>query len=55
MGEDLIPKTKYINVSGRKEHETILKDPAKCAELGIDRYYETMVYLKRWGRWLNER
>lgn len=41
-----------VNVRGREEHEAILKDPAKCAELGLDQYYEIMVYLKRWGDWL---
>jgi len=43
---------KWIDVRGREEHEAILKDPAKCEELGLDRYYEIMVYLKRWGSWL---
>jgi len=43
-----------INVKGREEHEKILKDEKKCKELGLDRYYEIMVYLKRWGSWLSE-
>lgn len=45
---------KTINVHGRKEHEAIVKDTKKCQELGLDRIYETMVYLKRWGSWLDE-
>jgi len=49
-----LPPIKYINVNGREEHEAILKDSVKCAELGVDQFYETMIYLKRWGGWLNE-
>lgn len=49
-----IPKTNWINVRGREEHEAILKDAAKCQELGLDQYFETMVYLRRWGGWLEE-
>lgn len=45
---------KYIDVKGRVEHEAILKDPEKCEELGLDIYYERMVYLKRWGGWLKD-
>lgn len=48
-----IPVT-YINVNGRKEHEAILKDANKCEELGLDQYYEIIVYLKRWGRWIKD-
>ena len=43
-----------INVNGREEHEAIIKDALKCKELGIDQLYETMVYLNRWGGWLND-
>jgi len=39
---------------GRKEHEAILKDAKKCEELGLDQYYETIVYLNRWGNWLDD-
>ena len=46
-------KTKWINVKGRVEHESILRDSAKMHELGLDPVYEKMVYLKRWGSWLN--
>jgi hypothetical protein len=58
--EDIDPspeqlKTNYINVNGRIEHEAILKNKEKCIELGLDIYFETMVYLKRWGGWLNEK
>ena len=49
-----IPETKWIDVNGREEHEAVIKDSAKCKELGIDQYFETMVYLKRWGGWLND-
>jgi len=45
--------TKWINVNGRKEHEALLKDSKKCEELGLDQYYEIMVYLRRWGSWLD--
>lgn len=45
--------TKWVNVKGREEHEAILKSPEKCKELGLDQYYEIMVYLKRWGNWLD--
>ena len=47
-----LPERKQINVRGRAEHEAILKDAAWCKELGLDQIYETMVYLKRWGDWL---
>lgn len=46
---------KFIEVKGRQEHESILNDPERCKELGIDLYYERMVYLKRWGSWLDEK
>jgi hypothetical protein len=46
-------ETKYINVKGREEHEAILKDSKKCEELGLDQYYEIIVYLNRWGSWLD--
>lgn len=52
---DDVTLTKWINVKGREEHEELLRDAEKCAELGLDQYYEVMVYLKRWGGWLNER
>jgi hypothetical protein len=45
---------KYINVNGREEHEALLRDEAKMLELGLDPIYEKIVYLKRWGGWLNE-
>lgn len=44
----------WINVNGREEHEAVIRDVAKCTELGLDQYFEIMVYLKRWGGWLNE-
>lgn len=46
-------ETKWINVNGRREHESILKNSEKCKELGLDQYYEIMVYLKRWGSWID--
>jgi len=49
-----LPEVKYVNVRGREEHEAVLKDADLCASLGLDRAYEVMVYLKRWGSWLNE-
>lgn len=49
-----LPFPTLINVKGRKEHESILKDPEKMKELGLDLYYETMVYLNRWGGWLRD-
>ena len=49
-----IPERKTINVYGRAEHEAIIRDAAWCKELGLDQYYEVMVYLKRWGGWLGE-
>lgn len=51
---DKLPETKYINVNGRKEHEDLIRNTEKCAEIGLDQYFEIMVYLKRWGGWLNE-
>lgn len=48
------PLTKWINVHGREEHEAVIKDAAKCKELGLDQMYEIMVYLKRWQGWLRD-
>ena len=48
-----LPERVVINVNGREEHEAVIKDGARCKELGIDQLYETMVYLNRWGGWLN--
>ena len=42
-----------INVKGREEHESWLRDPDRCKDHGIDIVYETMIYLKRWGGWLD--
>lgn len=53
----VVSKNAYLNtvdVNGREEHEAILKDPKKCDELGLDMHYEIMVYLKRWGSFLND-
>lgn len=44
----------YYDVNGRLEHEALLRDHAKCHELGIDIVYETLVYLRRWGGYLSE-
>ena len=49
-----LPERKVINVNGREEHEAILKDAAKCEELGLDQMFEVIIYLKRWGGWLND-
>lgn len=51
---DEVTLTTWINVNGREEHESILKDAQRCAELGLDQYYEVRMYLKRWGGWLHE-
>jgi hypothetical protein len=45
---------KYINVKGREEHEALLNDYPKMIELGLDPYYERIVYLNRWGGYLND-
>lgn len=45
---------KYVNVQGREEHEAMLRDHPKMISLGLDPYFETIVYLKRWGGWLND-
>ena len=49
-----MPPTKWINVRGREEHEAVIKDAAKCKELGLDQMYETIVYLNSWGGWLGD-
>ncbi len=53
MSSEEMIETKWINVKGREEHEAILRDSGKMWELGLDPAYEIMVYLKRWGSWLN--
>lgn len=47
-----IPR-RTVDVRGRVEHEALLKDPVKCAALGLDHTFEVLVYLKRWGGWLD--
>lgn len=44
----------WINVNGREEHEAMLKDHEKMISIGLDPYFETIVYLKRWGSWLKD-
>lgn len=44
-----LPEVKWVNVKGREEHEAMLKDFDRMMSLGLDPYFETMVYLKRWG------
>ena len=46
-------ETTWVNVKGREEHEAILRDTDKMWSLGLDPAYEKIVYLKRWGTWLN--
>lgn len=48
------PGRRSIDVKGRKEHEEWLKDPKKCKDAGLDHTYEVLVYLRRWGGWLND-
>lgn len=52
-GPDL-PPVRWINVRGRIEHEAVIRDAQWCKDLGLDQAYEIMVYLKRWGGWLNQ-
>lgn len=49
-----LPAVKWININGREQHEAVLKDSVKCEELGLDQYYEIMIYLKRWGGWMTD-
>lgn len=51
-GPEKLPSPTWVNVHGRKEHEALLRNPEKMKELGLDPYYEQMVYLKRWGAYL---
>jgi hypothetical protein len=51
---DKLPKQRIVDVKGRVEHEAMLRNPEKCKELGLDITFETMIYLKRWGGWLND-
>lgn len=44
--------TKWVNIRGREEHETLINDASWCKELGLDQEYEIKVYLRRWGGWL---
>jgi hypothetical protein len=48
-----VPPIKYINVKGREEHEAILRDTHKMHSLGLDPFYEKVVYVQRWGSWLD--
>jgi len=45
--------TNFINVNGREEHEAIIKNANKCKDLGLYQMFEIMVYLNRWGGYLN--
>jgi hypothetical protein len=51
-GPHRLPMPTLIEVHGREQHESMLKDHEKMLSLGLDPYYETMVYLHRWGGWL---
>lgn len=44
----------WVNVQGREEHEAMLRDTEKMISLGLDPYFETMVYLQRWGGWIKD-
>ena len=46
-------ESRQIDVHGREEHEAMLRDTDKMLSLGLDPIYEKIVYLKRWGGWLN--
>ncbi len=46
-------ETIWVNIKGRDEHETLLRDSDKMHSLGLDPVYEKMVYLRRYGSWLN--
>ncbi len=48
-----LPEPIWIDVKGREEHESLLRDSDKMWSLGLDPSFEKMVYLKRWGSWLN--
>lgn len=48
-----LPEPIWIDVHGREEHEALLRDSDKMHSLGLDPVFEKMVYLKRWGSWLN--
>lgn len=45
---------KSVEVYGRQQHEALLRDENKMLELGLDPFYERIVYLKRWGGYLND-
>jgi hypothetical protein len=50
-----LPEVRWINVRGREEHEAMLRDYEKMISLGLDPYYEKMVYIKRWGSFLSDK
>lgn len=43
---------KYFDFQGRVELEEFLKNAKKCKALGLDQKREIVIYLKRWGGWL---
>ncbi|MBE3085571.1 MAG: hypothetical protein IMZ64_05065 [Bacteroidetes bacterium] len=43
---------KYVEVKGKEEHRVLIQDTNKCKELGLDPYFERMVYQKQYGEWL---
>jgi len=50
---EMLP-VKWASVRGREAHERLIKDAAKCKELGLDQIYEVNAYLTRWGGWLRD-
>jgi hypothetical protein len=44
---------RYVDVNGREEHEAMLRDVPKMQSLGLDPLYERVIYLRRWGSWIN--
>lgn len=54
MHQNKISQKKINNFMSRESHEDLVKNTFKCKELGLDQHYEIMMYLKKWGNWLQK-
>jgi len=47
-------KPNPLVITSRAQHESIILDAIRCAELGLDQSYEKHCYISHWKNWLTE-
>lgn len=48
-------KPSPLIIKTRAQHEAIILDATRCAELGLDQDYEKHCYISHWGNWLGDK